>query len=554
MRPTATRRGVITSIGAGTVLLAGCTGDESSPEEDGGDGGDEGVDPGDYQYEREEPDDESAARDSTLLVTQDLERAEEFDPVISNGAYSQQVWENIYDRLYEPDDGLSLEPKVATSMPDVERDGTRFLFEIHEGIEFHNGDPLTAGDVAHSFTAPVEEETDHLPNYVMIDSIDVVDDHQLQVDLQYPYGRFQNELMGIPIVPEDARTADREAFLTNPIGSGPFEWSDFEYNEYVELTRFEDYWDDPKPFVQRVRFETAADRANRVAQIRSDDTDVILGVPDPDWPVLEDEEGVRSHMAASLGFHFVAFNCRDGAITSDPDVRRGVFHSFSVPDFVETNLPNTGQLMLDPFGPAINEEWDFPADEWAESYPSYDTERAQELLDGAVPDDWSPTVTTTPGIRADLAEEIALRLGEIGYDAEVRTVDLGPMIGEIIEGDPDTLEIWLFGMAGGADPDNYIYNLMHESKQGAGVSPFYDGSDSFQDNIERARQSVDQDERRELYVEIYDEMLENAPLLPAFDTYYTMASREHVRDLHVHPNVRRNPRLVSEYGNVWVED
>lgn len=542
-----TRRQTLATLGAGSFVLAGCIGDDSD-DDDGA------VDPnGDDDGTGDDGGPSGPVEGGTLHVTQDTERAEEFDPIISRGAYSTQVWNNIYDRLYDYDDGIGLEPKVATAMPEIERDETRFIFEIRDGIEFHNGDPLTASDVAHSFIAPVEEETDNLPNFEMVEATEALDEHTVQVDLAYPSGFFMSDTMAVPIVPEEARTADREAFIENPIGSGPYMWDDFEYNEYVEIVRNDDYWDEPKPLLDRIRYEAVSDGATRVAQMRAGDTDIMHGVPDADVPVLEDEPDVNVTMTESIGYHFLSFNCRDDAVTGNADVRRGVCHAFSIPDWVETAMPNIGIPHTDPFGSAINEEWDFPADEWEEMYPSYDPDLAQELIQENAPDDWNPTLITLPGPRANLAEEIVLRLGEIDVDAEVQVLDILPLIERVTEGDPDDYEMWMFGMAGSSDPDDYTYGLMHESRIGVTISPWYEGSEDFHDNMLAARQTVDRDVRRELYIEVVNEMLQEVPLLPAFDTLTAMASRNHVRDFNIHPNVFINPRLTSEYGNIWLE-
>lgn len=535
------RRHTIASLGIGSIFLAGCLGDSDDAEDSGGDDPSAGSDG-----------DPSREDGGTLHVSQNSERAEEFDPVISNGAYSTQVWNNIFDRLYSWDDAAGLEPKVAAGHPEIERDETRFIFEIQDGIEFHNGDEMTAADVVHSFLAPVEEQTDVMPEHEMIESAEAIDEYSLQVDLEYPSGHFTSNTMGVPIVPEDIRTEDREEFNENPVGSGPFEWHDFVYNEYVEIVRNDDYWDAPLPNLEMVRYEAMQDSASRIASLRAGDTDIIFEPPDADWDVLEGEGNIGIKTADSFGFHYLGFHC-GAEYTSNPDVRRAICHSISLPDFIDRELPRSGHEMTDPFGPTINEEWDFPADTWEEQYPEYDPDLAQELFDENVPSDWSPMIITTPGIRADLAEEVQLRVREFGYEMDIQILDLLPLVERINEGDPDDYQMFMFGTTGGPDPDEYIYEYLHESLEHESISTFYEGSNGFHDNIIEARRSVDQDHRRELYIDIVDELLENLPMIPAFGTLHTAAALDTVRDFNLSPNVFINPRLVSDYGNIWVE-
>ncbi|OAQ53167.1 hypothetical protein HTG_06745 [Natrinema mahii] len=485
--------------------------------------------------------------------TQEQSREEQFDPVVSNDAYSFQVIQLVFDGLYEYDEGLELQPKLAAGEPTVERDGTRYIFELEEGATFHNGDEVTAGDVAHSFTAPVEEETENASEYDMIDSTEVIDDYQLQVDLgEDPYGPFELATMGVTVVPESVRTEDREAFNTDPVGSGPFEFVDLQENEYVDLERNDDYWDDLEPNLEQVRFVAHEDPAGRVSDIRAGDTDVIAGIPNDDWDVLENEDGVALHSAESPTFMYMAFNCNEGPTTT-PEVRRGIAHSFSMQDFIDSNAGNVSSAMYSPIPPVVNEIWEFPEEEYQELLPEYDPEQAQSLLDEHAPDDFTPTIITPEGIRAQLAERIATRLDEIGYGADVQVLDFATLVDTYTSGNADDYQMYLLGWTGGPDPDYYLYPLFHESQAGTNQGHYYEGSDGFHEAIAEGRNSAGQEERYDIYEPVVREVVEQLPVLPAFTQDNTMASRDYVQDLQAHPEVTRNPTLLAEYTNVSME-
>ncbi|WP_226039922.1 ABC transporter substrate-binding protein [Natrinema sp. DC36] len=492
--------------------------------------------------------------DNTFLFTQEQAREDQFDPVVSNDAYSFQVIQLVFDGLYEYDEGLQLQPKLATGEPTVERDGTRYIFEIEEAAEFHNGDDVTAADVAHSFTAPVEEETENAAEYNMIESTEVIDDYQLQVDLgDEPYGPFELATMGVTVVPESVRTDDREAFNTDPVGSGPFQFAELG-SDYVEIERWDDYWDDLEPNLERVRFESHEDNAGRVSAIRGEDTDAIAGIPNADWDVLENENGVNLHSAESPTFMYMAFNCNEGP-TTNPEVRRGIAHSFSMSDFIESSAGNVTSPMYSPVPPVVNEVWGFPEDEYQDMLPEYDPDRAQSLLDEHAPDDFEPTIITPAGLRARLAERIATRLDEIGYGAEVEQLDFATLVDRYHTGSTDDYHMYLLGWTGGPDPDYYLYPLFHESQTGENGNQghYYEGSEDFHDDIARARNMAGQEERYDVYEPVIREIVEQLPVLPAFTQDNTMASRDYVQGLQAHPEVTRNPTLVADYTNVSME-
>ncbi len=485
--------------------------------------------------------------------TQEQSREEQFDPVVSNDAYSFQVIQLIFDGLYEYGEGLELQPKLAAGEPTVERDGTRYIFELVEGATFHNGDEVTAGDVAHSFTAPVEEETENASEYDMIESTEVIDDYQLQVDLgEDPYGPFELATMGVTVVPESVRTEDREAFNTDPVGSGPFEFVELQENDHVDLERNDDYWDDLEPNIPEVRFVAHDDDAGRVSDIRAENTDVIAGVPNDDWDVLENENGITLHSAESPTFMYMAFNCNEGP-TTNPEVRRAIAHSFSMQDFIESNAGNVTSPMYSPVPPVVNEIWGFPQDEYQEMLPAYDPEQAQSLLDEHAPDGFTPTIITPEGIRAQLAELIATRLDEIGYGADVQVLDFATLVDTYTSGSADDYQMYLLGWTGGPDPDYYLYPLFHESQAGVNQGHYYSGSDGFHAAIAEGRNSAGQEERYDIYEPVIREIVEQVPVLPAFTQDNTMASRNYVSDLQAHPEVTRNPTLVAEYTNVSME-
>ncbi|WP_126664136.1 ABC transporter substrate-binding protein [Haloterrigena salifodinae] len=484
--------------------------------------------------------------------TQEQSREDQFDPVVSNDVYSFQVINHVFDGLYEFGEDLKLQPKIATGEPTVEREGTRYIFEIEEAAEFHNGDDVTASDVAYSFTAPVEEETENAAEYDMIESTEVIDDYQLQVDLgEEPYGPFELQTMGVTVVPESVRSEDSEAFNREPVGSGPFTFEELE-GDYVEIARWDDYWDDLEPNLERVRFVAHDDSAGRVSDIRAENTDVIAGVPNDDWDVLENEQGVNLHSAESATYMYMAFNCNEGPTTS-PEVRRGIAYSFSMEDFIESNAANVTSPMYSPIPPVVNEVWGFPEDEYQELLPGYDPDEAQSLLDEHAPDDFAPTIITPEGIRAQLAERIATRLDEIGYGADVQQLDFSTLVDTYTTGNADDYNMYLLGWSGGPDPDFYLYSLFHESQEELNQGHFYEGSDGFHEGLAQARNMADQEGRYEIYEPIIREIVEQLPALPAFTQDNTMASRDYVQDLQAHPDATYNPTFVSDYANVSVE-
>ncbi|MFW5744387.1 MAG: ABC transporter substrate-binding protein, partial [Spirochaetota bacterium] len=72
---------------------------------------------------------------------------ESLDPVKMTSAPAATVGEHVVERLIYMEEDGSLTPMLATSW-DSNDDGTEWTFEIREGAEFHDGEPLNAEAVA----------------------------------------------------------------------------------------------------------------------------------------------------------------------------------------------------------------------------------------------------------------------------------------------------------------------------------------------------------------------------------------------------------------------
>jgi len=539
---TPTRRRLLASSGivASSALLSGCVGGGGSDEleeESGSDGNGE-ID---------------------LIVTQQVEPDHDYDPVVSNDVYTGRILEHIYNGLYERGEDLELEPVLATDYPEVERDGTRYLFELRDDVTFHNGDPLTAEDVVHSIVAPIEEETDNAPTYDMVDvdGTEAIDELSVQIDLKRPHTPFELDTMGFNVVNKSARLEDKDAYnKERPIGTGPFKYVDHTEGEFAEIERWDDWWGETEPKLDRVRWRARQDGPARVSAIRSGDTDIVTGIPDSDWSVLQNEN-LQLEKKMSISYFYLAYNCNEGP-TAKTEVRQGIEHAFSMSGFVTDALEHTGVNAVAPLPEPQLRDWELPIEEYAGMENEYDPERAAELLDGNVPDGWQPRMIAPPdNTRQQLVERVASRLDALSeygvtIDPQVRNLDWGPFLDAYNTGNSDDYAMYALGWSGGRDPDAFMYNLFHEESEGLNQGHYY-ADPEFHETILKARSTRDRETRRELYDSAIRTILEETVHSPGYTTLNTMAALPRVQDLSVHSSSVLNPRLVSSYNNVAIE-
>lgn len=164
----------------------------------------------------------------------------------------------------------SLEPLLATGY-DVSEDGLIYTLHLREGVLWHDGEPFTAEDVVYSLelrnspnlrpvnglrqgTTIVGMVDYNTGNADSIAGIEIIDDYTIQFTLDSPDAGlarlfFANEM--VEILPKHVVSAlDQEAVLngtadywfTNPIGTGPYKFVQYQTDQFIEYERFDDYW------------------------------------------------------------------------------------------------------------------------------------------------------------------------------------------------------------------------------------------------------------------------------------------------------------------------
>jgi peptide/nickel transport system substrate-binding protein len=166
---------------------------------------------------------------------------------------------------------------------EISNDGKSYTFHIRPGIEFSNGQPVTADDVKFSLDRFGDPKINQTLAAVAVGykSTTVVDDETVRVDLTNPVPAFLYNISIFPgfIVPKDLVEKQGDAFFKKPVGTGPFMVDELARGSHLTLVRNPNYWEEGKPYLDKVRFDFATDSNSRLLALKAGQSQIADGVP-----------------------------------------------------------------------------------------------------------------------------------------------------------------------------------------------------------------------------------------------------------------------------------
>ena len=190
------------------------------------------------------------------------------------------TYDNIFEGLTKIDKTGAVQPLLAKSW-DISADGLTYTFHLQQGVKFQDGIPFTADDVKYSLDTARGEKSVNAQKqlFAKIASVDVVDPNTVKVTLSGPQGDFLYDMGWGDAVIVSQKTAATNA--TNPVGTGPYRFSDWVKGDHVTLVANTDYWG-PKPAIEKATIKFISDPTAAVSSILAGDVDVFGGFPAPE--------------------------------------------------------------------------------------------------------------------------------------------------------------------------------------------------------------------------------------------------------------------------------
>lgn len=484
------------ALGAGAValsgLLAACGGDSSSG------GGD--VTPG---AESEAPTTAPASDDSSPSTEDDEEWVIGLssEPTALGGPYAAYsvvhitVESHILEGLLDiQGEEMETVPLLAESWETI--DDSTWEFRIRQGVTFHNGDPLTAEDVRYTLGEIMADPAVPRHSFVsQFESVEAPDEYTVVIRTKGPYGPMISRLPEMFILPKRVAEEVGDQINRNPIGTGPYKLVEWVQGSRIVMEANPDWWrGSVSP--RRLTFRWLTDPTTRMAELESGGAHIIQAVPASRLDEVANSDRLSLVAIPKSTILPYIFNIAKPPF-DDVRVRRAILYGTDRAAIVDALLGEYGTLLTGP----TTDNW-VGFDPSVEPYP-YDPDMARQLLAEAGQTNLTFDAIMTDGqfLRdREVWEAMANQLASIGVTMNLIPTERARILDQLNAGDFQLLQ-QSWGTRTDPDP-MYSYYITN------GTAYFND--DVAIQLVQDAKSTIDPDERKRIYQELFRRMADQA--------------------------------------------
>lgn len=423
------------------------------------------------------------------------------DPALISSDSEVFVANAVYDYLVDIDPESNPVPRLAASW-DISDDGLTYVFTLAEGVTFHDGSPLSAGDVVWTFDRLRNPDNGFATSstYAGIANIEATGDLEVTFTLSEPNPFFLYDLSDNHALVLKAGTEDPTDFN----GTGPFTVESYGPEDRIVLTANVDYFVDGQPQLGAAEIIFFSDENAMVDALRGGQVDLVMRMSTPLFESLQDQDGITTYAIPTNGFDLIRLRS-DRAPGNDPRVIQAMKLATDREAILELVQQGYGAIGNDsPIGPLFDAYHDAGV-----TAPARDVDAARALLAEAGYEDGLALVLHVPnsGGRPDLAAVLQSQWAEAGINLEL---SVEPE--EVYYGEDGWLEVDLgiTGWGSRAYPQFYLDSML---VSGAVWNESHFADAEFDALAATAGSTLDEDERIQAYSAIQQLLVERGSVI-----------------------------------------
>jgi peptide/nickel transport system substrate-binding protein len=428
-----------------------------------------------------------AATAQTLEIATDASPSG-LDPHVATAFATILVNGAIYEGLTAVDKDLRVVPSLAESWS-VSQDQLTYSFKLRPGVVFHDGQKMTAKDVAASIGRVLDKATGSpiASRFNMIASSAGSGD-DFVIRLNEPSAPFLAQLKDLAIIPEKHGDLGRAAD-----GTGPFKLAEWVPDTYLRLVKHDQYWEKGLPKLAAVKFNIVPEASTRQVGIATGTYHMIPIVDAQTALTLKGNPAVKLLQTQDLAYTLIGMNASKGPF-DNAKVREAVNTAIDRDKLVQAAYFGQG-VPGGPLSPALS-DWATPAGSFACYKP--DAAKAKALLkEAGVTADIPVTINVIGSIQVakDAAQVVQAQLNQAGFKIELNVQEQGKFIQDWRN---SAFDAFASSNGGNVDPDDYLNRTFHT---GGSTNVFKYSNPALDKLLDDGRRTVDKAARQKIYGE-----------------------------------------------------
>lgn len=515
----------------------------------------------------------SCRRVNTEYVTVALPEAfTTFDTLTTekSDAAAERVRNLMFNSLVRKDESFDYVGELAREI-NTSSDGMAITFSLRDNVKFHNGKPLTSADIKYTFdelfkkkgyksfafsdSVPIDGDskkqtenksgeskesspgvasqapkTKQVPHII---SIETPDPLTVVFNISSPSLRNQllSNLVAIPIISEG--TAEQQK--TQPVGSGPFKFVNFDQSQnVVEMHAFAQYWEG-SPSVTKIRLKTVADAGALQAELRSGGVDIApnpSNLPPDTLKHLESVGNLKVEQFDGSNIQYLGFNTQSAPL-DNVKIRQAIGYAIDREKIIKELLLGQGKIAhsILPTG-----SWAFTV---GKEY-GYDLDKARQLLKEAGYKNESITFKFASGNAAysSYAQAIQSMAVEAGINVQIETLDRITILDNLAKGQFQmNTAVWV---GGNQDPLFFkdLFTTSKIPKEGfvSCCNRSRYSNPEVDEVLKQAINEVDREKAKILYVEAWNLISNDMPLLPLWYPANMIVTNKRIGNIKINPS------------------
>ncbi len=466
------------------------------------------------------------------------------DPAFAKNQATMWVAHQLYNTLVEVDTGLNIVPSVAKSW-EVSNDRLTYTFHLRNNVFFHDNAAFTNGkgrrviaaDVVYSFARIMDKKTASSGAWIFNNRIDTsqgftaLDDSTFQLKLLRPF----HPIMGIlsmqycSIVPREVVEKFGKDFRSNPCGSGPFAFRQWEEGQALVLHKNPSYWELDEagvalPYLDALKVSFLDNKATEFLSFQQGELSFVNDI-DPsfkdevltkkgelrkDW---QDKIVLNKHSYLNTEYLGILVDEENELLKNSPLKIRAIRQAINcainrkkLAMYMRNSIGTAAEAGFVPSGlPSKNAEM-------VKGY-AYDPAKAQRLLKSAGFENGSGLAAIkllTIPIYADIGSFVAKQLEEIGMNVQVEVIQKSVLLEQTAK----SKALFFRGSWIADYPDAENYMAMFYSKNPAPPNYTRYKNPAFDVLYETALLETNDSLRYALYRQMDQMVIDDAPVVP----------------------------------------